>query len=117
MIQQFGDHAAHLLELAVGYDERPVVPIHEAKSIGNETTFRDDISDADHLQAILDHLVAKVARRLRSHGFKTRTVTLTLEGWTPGASRDLVRNEAVVWRNGHATLTIAAEDVAVIEID
>jgi len=76
LIQQFGDHAAHLLELAVGYDERPVVPVHEAKSIGNETTFREDIGDAGQLQDVLDHLAANVARRLRSHGFRARTVTL-----------------------------------------
>ncbi len=76
LIEQFGDHAAHLLELAVGFDERPVIPVHEAKSIGNETTFRDDIADADQLQEILDQLAAKVARRLRAHGFLARTVTL-----------------------------------------
>ncbi len=76
VIEQFGDHAAHLLELAAGHDERPVIPVHEAKSIGNETTFREDISEAVHLQDILDQLAAKVARRLRSHGFMARTVTL-----------------------------------------
>ncbi len=76
LIKEFGDHAAHLLELAVGHDERSVVPVHEAKSIGNETTFREDIKDAQHLQDILDSLAAKVARRLRSHQFLARTVTL-----------------------------------------
>ena len=76
LIEQFGDHAAHLLELAVGHDERPVIPVHEAKSIGNETTFREDIGDAGHLQDIVDQLAAKVGRRLRSHGFMARTVTL-----------------------------------------
>lgn len=76
LIEQFGDHAAHLLELAVGHDERPVVPEHEAKSVGNETTFREDIAEAQHLQDILDELAAKVARRLRRNGFLARTVTL-----------------------------------------
>jgi DNA polymerase-4 len=76
LVEQFGDHATHLLELAVGRDDRPVVPAHEAKSIGNETTFREDIDQAQHLQDILDELAAKVARRLRSHGFQARTVTL-----------------------------------------
>jgi len=76
VVEQFGDHAAHLLELAVGNDDRPVIPVHDAKSIGNETTFREDISEARHLQEILDQLAAKVARRLRSHGFVARTVTL-----------------------------------------
>jgi DNA polymerase-4 len=76
VIEEFGDHAAHLLELAAGIDDRPVVPVHEAKSVGNETTFREDIGDGDHLQDILDQLAANVARRLRSHGFLARTVTL-----------------------------------------
>ncbi|NQV33195.1 MAG: hypothetical protein HQ515_10905, partial [Phycisphaeraceae bacterium] len=48
---------------------------------------------------------------------QSRSVIITLEGWTPGPSRDLVSNEVVVWRRGATELTIAAEDVAVIEID
>lgn len=48
---------------------------------------------------------------------QTRSVTLTLDGWTPGPSRDLVSHKPVAWRNGSAVLTIAAGDVAVIEID
>ena len=76
LVQQFGDHMDHLLELAVGHDERPVVPGHEAKSIGNEITFGADIADAGHLQDILDGLADKVARRLRGQGFVARTITL-----------------------------------------
>jgi DNA polymerase-4 len=76
LVREFGDQAVHLLQLARGIDDRPVVPAHEAKSIGNETTFREDISEAGQLRDILDHLADKVARRLRSHGFLARTVTL-----------------------------------------
>jgi len=76
LVSQFGEHTGRLLELAVGHDERAVIPVHETKSIGNETTFREDIADPDHLQGILDNLSAKVARRLRAHGFVSRTVTL-----------------------------------------
>lgn len=75
-VQQFGDHARQLRRLAVGDDDRPVIPVHDAKSIGNEVTFHEDIAEAGHLQEILDHLCDKVARRLRAHGFLTRTVTL-----------------------------------------
>ncbi|PID80110.1 DNA polymerase IV [bacterium DOLZORAL124_64_63] len=75
-VQQFGDHARQLRRLAQGLDNRPVVPVHEAKSIGNEVTFHEDIADAAHLQEVLDQLSDKVARRLRSHGFHTRTITL-----------------------------------------
>jgi len=53
-----------------------VVPVHEAKAIGNELTFAEDIADPDALQDILDHLAEKVAWRLRRHGLRGRTVTL-----------------------------------------
>ena len=76
LVKQFGDHMDHLLELAVGHDERRVIPSHEAKSIGNETTFAEDISDHDHLQNILDYLADKVARRVRSQQMTARTITL-----------------------------------------
>jgi DNA polymerase-4 len=76
LVQQFGDHMDHLLQLAVGHDERPVVPEHEAKSIGNEITFPSDIADGGQLRDILDELADKVARRLRQQGFLARTITL-----------------------------------------
>nr|MEE4266797.1 DNA polymerase IV [Candidatus Krumholzibacteria bacterium] len=76
LVQQFGDHMDHLLELAVGHDERPVIPAHQAKSIGNETTFAENISHGGQLQDILDELADKVARRVRNHGFQARTITL-----------------------------------------
>ena len=76
VLARFGDHGRHLLELAVGHDERPVVPVHEARSIGNETTFAADIADRQQLQDVLDELADKVARRLRSHGLVARTVTV-----------------------------------------
>ncbi len=76
LIDRWGDHAHHLLNLAVGQDNRPVVPDHEAKSIGNETTFAEDIADQEHLEEILDQLVDKIARRVRRQGLKARTLTL-----------------------------------------
>ena len=76
LLDRYGDHAAHLLELAVGHDERPVVPDHEARSIGNEITFAEDIGDSDELQVILDQLAAKVARRLRQAERLARTVSI-----------------------------------------
>lgn len=74
--RQFGDHADHLLALAVGHDERPVVPVHEAKSVGNEVTFAEDVADAERLRGVVDHLAEKVAWRLRKHDLWARTVTL-----------------------------------------
>ncbi len=48
---------------------------------------------------------------------KRRTVTITLESGAPGKSRELVGERAIAWRDRRATLTLDAEDVAVIEIE
>lgn len=76
LVARFGDHMNHLLELAVGHDTRPVVPDHEAKSIGNETTFRTDIAAVTELRAVLNQLCDKVARRLRAQEVCAGTLTL-----------------------------------------
>ncbi|MBD3222902.1 DNA polymerase IV [bacterium] len=74
--RHLGDHVDHLIELAVGHDERPVVPVHRARSVGNETTFAEDVAGAQQLRAVVDQLAEKVAWRLRKHGLRGRTVTL-----------------------------------------
>jgi DNA polymerase IV len=75
---QFGSWGEPLWELAHGQDDRPVVPDHEAKSISHETTFAADIDDQEILRAWLLDLTDQVARRLRRHGLKGRTVQLKL---------------------------------------
>ncbi len=75
LVAGLGEAAAdHLLELAAGRDERPVVPEHEVKSIGHETTFARDIGGRDELRAELDLLVEKTVLRLRRAGLQARTV-------------------------------------------
>jgi DNA polymerase-4 len=73
---RFGPHVHHLRELAAGIDDRPVVPTHEAKSVGNEVTFAEDIADAAQLRTVCDELADKVARRLRADDLRARTVVL-----------------------------------------
>jgi len=68
--------ARHVSALAIGSDDRPVIPDHEAKSIGHEVTFAADIADRDALMDILDGLADKVARRLRRADFVARTVQI-----------------------------------------
>jgi DNA polymerase-4 len=53
-----------------------VVPDREAKSISHETTFPEDIADMDVLRAWLVDLVEQVARRLRLHDLRGRTVDI-----------------------------------------
>ncbi len=68
-----------LWELACGIDPRPVVPDREAKSIGAEDTFAEDLAGVD---ALLPHLHAQalqVGRRLREAGRRARVVQLKLK--------------------------------------
>ena len=74
--ERFGTAGGHLMELAHGIDDRAVVPDHQAKSISHETTFETDVSDPEILRAWLLDLTEQVARRLRAHGYRGRTVQL-----------------------------------------
>ncbi len=72
----FGSSGEHYWRLARGIDDRRVVPDREAKSISHETTFAEDIDDQEVLRAWLVDLVEQVARRIRHHELKGRTVEI-----------------------------------------
>lgn len=78
ILSRLGDVGEHLQRLAAGLDDRPVIPDSQAKSIGQEQTFRADIGDMDELIGVLLAQTQQVARRLRRSGLKARTVTLKL---------------------------------------
>lgn len=61
--------------LARGEDDRPVIPDHEAKSVGHETTFFENLADPEDVRAVLLQLTEDTARRLRRKGRRARTVT------------------------------------------
>ncbi len=46
-----------------------------------------------------------------------RTVTITLQMKPPPASRELLTAKPVQWKDGRMTLTLAGEDVALIEVE
>jgi len=70
--------AVHLQALARGEDDRVVQPDRDAKSIGRERTFEQDLVGADRLDRELVRLADEVAGRLRRAGSTGRTVTLKL---------------------------------------
>jgi DNA polymerase-4 len=74
----FGTSGNHYWQLSHGIDDRPVVPDREAKSISNETTFTEDITELEDLKAWLVTLVEQVSRRLRMHDRLGRTVELKI---------------------------------------
>lgn len=70
--------AERLQELSRGLDPRAVSPERIEKSIGQETTFRYDVTQIAELERVLLSQAEDVARRLRSGGVRARTVTLKL---------------------------------------
>ena len=67
---------AHLHQLSLGRDNRPVVANSEPKSMSQEQTFAQDISSMDALRSELVRQSEAVASRLRHHGYRGRTVQL-----------------------------------------
>jgi len=75
--RRVGTHGHDLVQLALGVDARPVVSEGEdAKSVGQEHTFDVDTGDLERLRHTLLELCDAVARRLRQHARRARTVTL-----------------------------------------
>ncbi|HXX30594.1 MAG TPA: DNA polymerase IV [Myxococcaceae bacterium] len=79
LADRFGDAGRHLVQLARGQDERPVVPDRQAKSIGAEDTFEEDTESDDVLRRALHAQALRVGRRLRRAGLRARTVQLKLK--------------------------------------
>jgi nucleotidyltransferase/DNA polymerase involved in DNA repair len=68
--------AAHLRALAQGEDDRSVDAGHEAKSISEERTYGDDLTDPREIDRELLARSEGVARELRREGLAARTVHL-----------------------------------------
>jgi DNA polymerase-4 len=68
-----------LWQLACGIDPRKVMPDREAKSIGAEDTFDEDLAGKESLLPTIHAQALRVARRLRHAGRKTSVVQLKLK--------------------------------------
>lgn len=69
---------AHLYELAIGQDSRPIVTSREEKSVGREVTFFDNVADRRELEKVLLRQAHDAARRLRKMKMNARTVVLKI---------------------------------------
>lgn len=76
---RFGSGGQRLWHLARGQDARRVAADAPIKSISNETTFFDDIADADLLDGHVWRLSEKVSDRAKARGLAGRVVTLKLK--------------------------------------
>jgi len=79
LVRRLGPSGRALWEQANAIDPRPVIPDRDAKSIGAEDTFDEDLSGVDALAPRIHAQALRVARRLRHAGLRARTVQLKLK--------------------------------------
>jgi len=78
LILKFGKHGEELAERSKGIDTRPVETESETKSVSKETTFNQDLRDAELLKRTLRSLSDGVGRQLRKNGLSGTTVRIKL---------------------------------------
>lgn len=75
---KLGSFGERIHELAHGIDDRPVVPDREAKSVGHEQTFGEDLTEPDDVRSVMLDQAEQVGRRLRAKDRKAKTVTVKI---------------------------------------
>jgi DNA polymerase-4 len=91
--RRIGAAAGHFLRLARGIDDRPVVPDHQARSIGQEQTFGQDVADPAEVRQVLLSQCEQVGYRVRRHGLRCRTVTVKIRY---GQFETITRSQSLV---------------------
>ena len=79
LIARFGATGGRLWHLARGEDHRRVTPNAPIKSISNETTFPEDLTDPELLDGHVWRMAEKVADRAKAKRLAGRIVTLKLK--------------------------------------
>jgi DNA polymerase-4 len=79
LVVHFGKSGGYFYEIAHGLDNRPVEPNRVRKSMGQETTFREDIDDRERMLEILEEIAADLENDLNESGRKGRTLTLKVK--------------------------------------
>lgn len=74
----FGSAGSQLYLLARGIDERPVISERQAKSIGREITFQEDVFDQETLKSYILKLSVDVGRRIRKEALRAKTISLKI---------------------------------------
>jgi len=77
--KKLGKFGRRLAELAAGVDKTTISPDTERKSISSEITLDRDTRDREQLEKILLQQSQVVARSLRKHSFRARTITLKVK--------------------------------------
>jgi DNA polymerase-4 len=78
MAQRLGDEADHYRRLAHGIDDRVVTPDRDAKSVGQEQTFGENLTDPEQVRDVMLGQVEQVGSRLRRYGLRAKSVTVKI---------------------------------------
>lgn len=78
LVSQFGKIGKELSRHSRGIDDSPVFTNHETKSISQETTFLEDVSDPKILRKTLRELSDNIGQRLRSNRLSGKTIKLKI---------------------------------------
>ena len=78
LVDTFGKAGSFFYEIVRGRDNRPVRPSRGRKSIGTETTLRQDIHDRTAMLQILSRQAEQVGRVLAEKELAARTLTLKI---------------------------------------
>jgi len=73
-----GKNGIWLLQKAKGIDDSPIIPYLEQKSIGTQTTFKNDSIDLVSINYLLTSMVMELAFELRQKKKQTACVTVTV---------------------------------------
>lgn len=93
LVTVFGSSAQLMHDRAAGLEVSGVAPIdapEETKSVSNERTFAQDLTERDDIDAALALLGESVGRRLRRRGLAGRTVTVKVK-YSYGNGRTIQR--------------------------
>jgi DNA polymerase-4 len=76
--RRLGTDAEHYRRLAFGLDDREVSSDGDAKSIGHEQTFGENLTDPEEVRAVMLEQSEEVSARLRRHKLLARGVTVKI---------------------------------------
>ncbi|MDT3401019.1 DNA polymerase IV [Mucilaginibacter terrae] len=78
MTSILGKNGIWLLQKAKGIDESPVIPYQEQKSIGTQSTFKNDSIDLESINYLLTSMVMELAFELRQKHRQCACITVTV---------------------------------------
>lgn len=79
LLKNWGRRAYELIQLCEGIDHRRVETNQETKSIGEETTLREDTNDMDILKDCLKEFSLAIGKRMARAKIRCRTITVKIK--------------------------------------